>query len=266
MSALLTLSATQALQKLAAKEVSSVELTQACLSRMASQRHLNAFLTENAEAALAAAKQADSQRASGATGALLGLPIAVKDLFCTSGLRTTAASKILENFVPQYESTVTAKLWQAGAINLGKLNMDEFAMGGSGENSAFGPAGNPWDATRVPGGSSSGSAAAVAGYMCYGATGSDTGGSIRQPAAFTGIVGIKPTYGRCSRWGMVAFASSLDQAGILARTTADAALLLEVISGHDYKDSTSAPIPVPAYSANLGQLNLKGLRIGLPHE
>jgi len=272
MSTLLQLSATEALHKLASKEVSSVELTQAHLQRIEARKHVNAYLTVNAEGALAAAKAADTARAKGETAPLLGLPVAVKDLYCTNGLRTTAASKMLENFTPAYESTVTQKLWNAGAVNLGKLNMDEYAMGGSGENSAFGATLNPWadgtDGTppRVPGGSSSGSAAAVADYQCYAATGSDTGGSIRQPAAFTGVVGIKPTYGRCSRWGMVAFASSLDQAGILARTAEDAALLMETIAGHDPMDSTSAPQPVPNWSADIGNLNLKGLRIGLPKE
>lgn len=266
MSELLQLTATQALAKLKAKEVSSLELTEAHLARIESRKHLNAFITVNAEGALKAAKQADEVLAKGQGTTLTGLPLAVKDLFCTNGLRTTAASKFLGNFVPAYESTVTQKLWDAGAINLGKLNMDEFAMGGSGENSGFGPARNPWDDSLVPGGSSSGSAAAVADYQCYAATGSDTGGSIRQPAAFTGLVGIKPTYGRCSRWGMVSFASSLDQAGFLTRSTEDAALLMEVIAGHDPKDSTSSPQAVPAWRESLGKLNLKGLRIGLPKE
>lgn len=266
MSELLTLSATEALAKLASKEVSSVELTQAHLDRIEARKSLNAFITVNNEGALKAAREADTRIAKGETAPLLGLPLAVKDLFCTNGLRTTAASKFLDNFVPAYESTVTEKLWNAGAVNLGKTNMDEFAMGGSGENSGYGPSRNPWDESLVPGGSSSGSASAVADYQCYAATGSDTGGSIRQPAAFSGIVGIKPTYGRCSRWGMVAFASSLDQAGFLTRTTEDAALLMEIISGHDPKDSTSSPQEVPAWRESLGKLNLKGLRIGLPKE
>ncbi|TKW61534.1 MAG: Asp-tRNA(Asn)/Glu-tRNA(Gln) amidotransferase subunit GatA [Blastochloris viridis] len=263
---LLTLTATEALAKLHNKEVSSVELTQAHLSRIEARKSLNTYLTVNTEGALSAAKAADAAIAKGETQKLTGLPLGIKDLFCTNGVRTTAASKFLDNFVPAYESTVTQKLWDAGAVNLGKLNMDEFAMGGSGENSGYGPARNPWDDSRVPGGSSSGSAAAVADYQCYAATGSDTGGSIRQPAAFTGLVGIKPTYGRCSRWGMVAFASSLDQAGFLTRTVEDAALLMEVISGHDPKDSTSSPQAVPAWRESLGKLNLKGLRIGLPKE
>ncbi|RYG60700.1 MAG: Asp-tRNA(Asn)/Glu-tRNA(Gln) amidotransferase subunit GatA, partial [Alphaproteobacteria bacterium] len=267
MSELLTLTATEALAKLHAKDVSSVELTQAHLSRIEARNPtINAFITVNTEGALKAAKAADAAIAKGEAGKLTGLPLGIKDLYCTTGVRTTAASKFLDNFVPAYESTVTKKLWDAGAINLGKLNMDEFAMGGSGENSGYGPARNPWDESLVPGGSSSGSAAAVADYQCYAATGSDTGGSIRQPAAFTGLVGIKPTYGRCSRWGMVAFASSLDQAGFLTRSTEDAALLMEVISGHDPLDSTSSPQEVPQWRANLNNLNLKGLRIGMPKE
>ncbi len=265
---LLTLTATQALEKLRSKEISATELTQASLARLEARKGLNAALTITAESALAQAQAADAAIAKGETAGkpLLGLPVGVKDLFCTQGIRTTAASKMLENFVPAYESTVTAKLWAAGAVNVAKLNMDEYAMGGSGENSAFGPTKNPWDEARVPGGSSSGSAAAVADYQCFAATGSDTGGSIRQPAAFTGTVGIKPTYGRCSRWGMVAFASSLDQAGVFGRTVADAALMLHTIAGHDPKDSTSAPLEVPNWPQTLGQLNIKGLRIGLPKE
>lgn len=268
MSDLLKLTAAEALSELKSGHVSSADLTQACLTRIASRNpKINAFITVAADHALKMAKTADERRAKGqATGALEGLPLGIKDLFCTEGVLTTAASHILKGFTPAYESTVTAKLWAAGAVNLGKLNMDEFAMGGSGENSFYGPAHNPWDELRVPGGSSSGSAAAVADYQCFAATGSDTGGSIRQPAAFTGTVGIKPTYGRCSRWGMVAFASSLDQAGIFARSVEDAALLLETISGHDAKDSTSAPQEVPAWSSSLNTLSLKGLRIGLPKE
>lgn len=270
MSEILTLTATQALAQMASGHLSSTQLTQACIQRMEARSHLNATITPNAEAALAAAKASDDRRAkaklSGAAGPLEGLPIGIKDLYCTSGLRTTAASHILHNFVPTYESTVTSKLWHAGAINLGKLNMDEFAMGGSGERSHFGPTKNPWDETRVPGGSSSGSAAAVADFQCFAATGSDTGGSIRQPASFTGTVGIKPTYGRCSRWGMVAFASSLDQAGMFTRSVADAALTLQTIAGHDPLDSTSANLPVPNWSQTYSQGNLKGLKVGLPKE
>lgn len=273
MSELLKLSATQALSALEKGEVSSVELTRATLERMEKRKHLNAYVLHTPEHALKMAESADAARRAGSKAPLLGLPVGIKDLFCTRGVRTTACSHILHNFVPAYESTVTQKLWDAGAVNLGKLNMDEFAMGGSNETSYFGPAKNPWaDGTdgkeaRVPGGSSGGSAAAVADYQGYGATGSDTGGSIRQPAAFTGLVGIKPTYGRCSRWGMVAFASSLDQAGIFARTVEDAALLLQTIAGHDEKDSTSAPLEVPGWSAALqNPISLKGLKIGLPKE
>lgn len=264
--ALLTLTATQALAKLRAKEISAVELTTASLERAKAIAPLNAFLDVTESHALAQAAAADAAYANGTAGALAGLPLGIKDLFCTSGIRTTAASKMLEPFTPAYESTVTAKLWQAGAVCLGKLNMDEFAMGGSGENSAFGATRNPWDTERVPGGSSSGSAAAVAAYAGFGATGSDTGGSIRQPASFTGTVGIKPTYGRCSRFGMVAFASSLDQAGIFARTAEDAALLLQTIAGHDANDSTSAPLEVPNWVGELKSIDLKGLKIGLPKE
>ncbi len=263
---LLKLSATQALAKLRAKEISATELTQAALARAAAIAPLNAFLEVTEARALAQAAAADAAYAAGHAAPLAGLPLGVKDLFCTTGIKTTAASKMLGNFVPAYESTVTQKLWAAGAVCLGKLNMDEFAMGGSGENSAFGATKNPWDTQRVPGGSSSGSAAAVAAYAGFGATGSDTGGSIRQPASFTGTVGIKPTYGRCSRFGMVAFASSLDQAGVFARTTEDATLLLQTIAGHDANDSTSAPLAVPNWVAELGQLNIKGLKIGLPKE
>ncbi|HEX2859472.1 MAG TPA: Asp-tRNA(Asn)/Glu-tRNA(Gln) amidotransferase subunit GatA [Alphaproteobacteria bacterium] len=266
MSDILQLTATEALKKLANKEVSSVELTQATLSRIEKRKHLNAFITVTAEHALKQAAEADKKIAAGEKGALLGLPLGVKDLFCTEGILTTAASHILDGFKPTYESTVTAKLWQAGAVGVGKLNMDEFAMGGSGETSYYGATKNPWDESLVPGGSSSGSAAAVADYQCFGATGSDTGGSIRQPAAYTGLVGIKPTYGRCSRWGMVAFASSLDQAGMFARTVEDAALMLHTMSGHDAKDSTSANLPVPNWSEGLKTLSLKGLKIGLPKE
>lgn len=264
---LLTLSATQALAGLQSKQFSSVELTHACLARLNARTHLNTAITVDATHALNMAKSADARRAAGDAAPLLGLPLGIKDLFCTQGLRTTAASQFLNNFVPAYESTVTRKLWDAGAVCVAKLNMDEFAMGGSGENSAFGATHNPWAAGYVPGGSSSGSAAAVADYQVFAATGSDTGGSIRQPAAFTGLVGIKPTYGRCSRWGMVAFASSLDQAGIFARTTADAALLLETVAGHDPMDSTSASLPVPQWRQSLsGESSVKGLKIGLPKQ
>ena len=225
------------------------------------------------------ARASDARLAKGEGGPLEGIPLGIKDLFCTKGVRTTAGSRILDGFKPPYESTVTANLWRDGAVMLGKLNMDEFAMGSSNETSCFGPVVNPWRrkgsnvgagaggrSTRlVPGGSSGGSAAAVAARLCLGATATDTGGSIRQPAAFTGTVGIKPTYGRCSRWGIVAFASSLDQAGPIARTVRDAALLLRSMAGHDPKDTTSVDVPVPDYEAALGR-SVKGMRIGIPKE
>ena len=213
---------------------------------------------------------ADARLAKGEGGPLEGLPLGIKDLFCTEGVRTTACSHILENFVPTYESTVTANLWRDGAVLLGKLNNDEFAMGSSNETSYFGPVVSPWrrrgaDAKLVPGGSSGGSAAAVAANLCVGATGTDTGGSIRQPAAFCGIVGVKPTYGRCSRWGIVAFASSLDQAGPFARTVRDCAILLRSMAGHDPSDTTCADLPVPDYEKSVGA-SVKGMRIGIPKE
>jgi aspartyl-tRNA(Asn)/glutamyl-tRNA(Gln) amidotransferase subunit A len=216
------------------------------------------------------AKAADARIAAGKAGPLEGIPLAIKDLFCTEGVRTTACSHILDNFEPTYESTVTAQLWRDGAVLLGKTNNDEFAMGSSNETSHFGSVVNPWrrkgsNTPLVPGGSSGGSAAAVAARLALGATGTDTGGSIRQPAAFTGTVGIKPTYGRCSRWGVVAFASSLDQAGPFTRTVRDAAILLRSMSGHDPKDTTSADVPVPDYEAAVGK-SVKGLRIGIPKE
>jgi aspartyl-tRNA(Asn)/glutamyl-tRNA(Gln) amidotransferase subunit A len=216
------------------------------------------------------AKASDARRARGEAGPLDGAPLGVKDLFCTEGVASTAASKILGGFKPTYESTVTANLWRDGAVMLGKLNMDEFAMGSSNETSAYGPVVNPWrrqgsNVALTPGGSSGGSAAAVAAGLCLGATATDTGGSIRQPAAFTGTVGIKPTYGRCSRWGVVAFASSLDQAGPMARTVEDAAILLTSMAGHDPKDSTSLPVETPDFAAFVGK-SVKGLRIGIPKE
>ncbi len=259
-----------ALAGLSSKQFSAVELTQAHIDAMARQKHLNAFITETPERALAQAKASDSCYANGDTGKLEGIPLAIKDLFCTEGVRTTAASKILGNFIPAYESTVTSKLKQAGSINLGKTNLDEFAMGSSNTTSAFGNVTNPWrrkgdDRALVPGGSSGGSAAAVAARMALGATGTDTGGSIRQPAALCGIVGIKPTYGRCSRWGTVAFASSLDQAGAFARSVKDTALLLEAMAGYDPQDMTSVDTPVPDYAAAIGQ-GVKGKRVGIPRE
>ena len=258
-----------ALDGLAAKDFSAVELVQAHLDAMAGKRALNAFITETPEQALAMAKASDARRAQGAAGPLDGAPIAVKDLFCTAGVQTTAGSKILEGFTPTYESTVTRQLWAAGAVMLGKVSCDEFAMGSSNLTSAFGPVASPWKASdgraRSPGGSSGGSAAAVAARMALAATGTDTGGSIRQPAAFTGLVGAKPTYGRCSRWGVVAFASSLDQAGPFARTVEDTALMLNAMCGFDEKDSTSADRAVLDFAAGL-DAGVKGKRIGVPKE
>jgi aspartyl-tRNA(Asn)/glutamyl-tRNA(Gln) amidotransferase subunit A len=253
------------------REFSARELTQAHVDAVeALNPRLNAFITVTAEAALAQADAADRALAAGEAGPLAGIPLGIKDLFCTEGVRTTAASKILDGFVPPYESTVTAQLLRDGAVFLGKTNLDEFAMGSSNMTSAFGPVENPWkrngsDAVLVPGGSSGGSAAAVAARIAMGSTGTDTGGSIRQPAAFCGLAGIKPTYGRCSRWGVVAFASSLDQPGVFARTVADCALLLGSCAGFDPKDSTSVDRPVPDYVAACGR-GVRGLRIGVPAE
>jgi aspartyl-tRNA(Asn)/glutamyl-tRNA(Gln) amidotransferase subunit A len=237
---------------------------------MEAARVLNAYVLETPDQARAMADAADAALAKGDAAPLAGIPLGVKDLFATEGVRTTACSKILGDFKPPYESTVTAQLWRDGAVMLGKLNNDEFAMGSSNETSAFGPVVNPWrrndsDANLVPGGSSGGSASAVAAGLCLGATGTDTGGSIRQPAAFTGIVGIKPTYGRCSRWGVVAFASSLDQAGPFARTVRDTAILLRSMAGHDPKDTTSVDLPVPDYEKAIGR-SVKGMKIGIPKE
>jgi len=237
---------------------------------VAAARPLNAFILETPDKALDMARASDARRARGEAGALDGAPLGIKDLFCTEGVRTTACSNILGNFIPTYESTVTAQLWRDGAVMLGKLNLDQFAMGSSNETSAFGPVINPWrgagsNQQLTPGGSSGGSAASVAADLCLGATATDTGGSIRQPAAFTGTVGIKPTYGRCSRWGVVAFASSLDQAGPIAKTVEDAAILLKSMSGHDAKDSTSLNIEVPDFASFVGK-SVKGLRIGIPKE
>ncbi len=253
-----------------AKRISSKELTKAFIKAVEDARPLNAFITETPELALKMADASDARLAKGEGRALEGLPLAIKDLFCTKGVRTTAGSRILSNFIPPYESTVTQNLWDAGAVMLGKVNMDEFAMGSSNETSYFKPVINPWRANNsnqalVPGGSSGGSAAAVSGFLCLGATATDTGGSIRQPAAVTGTVGIKPTYGRCSRWGVVAFASSLDQAGPIARTVRDAAIMLRHMASVDPKDSTSVDIPVPDYEATL-ENGVKGLRVGIPKE
>lgn len=255
---------------LAARDMSARELTLAHLDAMAASRHLNAFITETPELALTQADAADAALASGTAGPLAGIPLGIKDLFCTKGVQTTAASNILKGFVPQYESTVSGKLLAAGAVMLGKLNLDEFAMGSSNETSAMGRVISPWkaqgsDAELVPGGSSGGSAAAVAARLVAGATGTDTGGSIRQPAAFTGITGIKPTYGRCSRWGVVAFASSLDQPGPMARTVEDCAHLLTAMCGHDPRDTTSLDLPVPDF-ATLLNADLRGKTIGIPRE
>ena len=233
-------------------------------------RALNAFVLETPDRAREMARAADARLAKGEGGPLEGLPLGVKDLFCTAGVRTTACSHILENFVPTYELTVTANLWRDGAVLLGKPNNDEFAMGSSNETSYFGPVVSPWrrrgsEQKLVPGGSSGGSAAAVAARLCAGATGTDTGGSIRQPAAFCGIVGLKPTYGRCSRWGIVAFASSLDQAGPFARTVRDCAILLRSMAGPDAKDTTCVDLPVPDYEKSVGA-SVKGMRIGIPKE
>lgn len=261
----------QALAGLKKKEFSATELMQAHIKVMEETRHLNAYITETPELALAAAKESDKKIAGGEMRALEGIPIGMKDLFCTKGVRTTAASKILGNFVPEYESTVSGKMLADGALFLGKTNLDEFAMGSSNTTSAFGNVISPWkrndgsNVDLVPGGSSGGSSAAVAARSCMAATGTDTGGSIRQPAAFCGIAGIKPTYGRCSRWGVIAFASSLDQPGIFARTTEDCAIVLKSMSGHDPKDSTSANKPVPDFAAALTG-NVKGLRVGIPKE
>ncbi|MBM3535057.1 MAG: Asp-tRNA(Asn)/Glu-tRNA(Gln) amidotransferase subunit GatA [Alphaproteobacteria bacterium] len=260
----------EARKALKAKKISSAELTDAHLKAMEATRGLNAFITETPERARADARRADAVLAKGEGGSLEGIPLGIKDLFCTEGVLTTAGSHILDGFKPPYESTVSAKLWQAGAVMLGKLNMDEFAMGSSNMTSYHGAVKNPWrkkgaNSDLVPGGSSGGSAAAVAARSVMGATATDTGGSIRQPAAFTGTVGIKPTYGRCSRWGIVAFASSLDQAGPIARTVEDAAIMLQAMSGHDPKDSTSADLPVPNFEAAV-ERGVKGLRIGIPKE
>jgi aspartyl-tRNA(Asn)/glutamyl-tRNA(Gln) amidotransferase subunit A len=261
----------QAAQGLQDRKFSSVELTKAHLEAIeALNPRLNAFITVTPELALAQARDADSRFVTGDARALTGIPLAIKDLFCTEGVRTTAASRILEPFVPPYESTVTAQLKAAGAVFLGKANLDEFAMGSSNITSGFGPVENPWkrngsDARLVPGGSSGGSAAAVAARLAMGATGTDTGGSIRQPASFTGLAGIKPTYGRCSRFGIIAFASSLDQAGPMARTVEDCALLLGAMAGFDAKDSTSAERPVPYFRSAVTK-SVKGMRIGIPAE
>lgn len=251
---------------LADKKFSAEELTRTLLARIAQlDPQLNSFITVTPEHAIAQAQAADARRTNGESGALLGVPLAHKDLFCTQGIRTSCGSRMLYNFEAPYDATVVAKLNAAGAVTLGKLNMDEFAMGSANENSHYGAVKNPWNLAHVPGGSSGGSAAAVAARLLPVATGTDTGGSIRQPAAFTNLTGIKPTYGRVSRWGMIAYASSLDQAGVLARNAEDCALLLQGMAGFDPQDSTSIDEPVPDYSATLGD-SLQGLRIGVPKE
>src|SRR3954469_20870920 len=265
-----SLTLAQARDLLRAKSISAIELADAHLGAIEKARDLNAFVLETPDQARQMAKRADEKLARQEGGALAGIPLGIKDLFATEGARTTAGSRILENFVPTYESTVTANLWRDGAVMLGKLNNDEFAMGSSNETSCHGPVTSPWrrrgaNTPLVPGGSSGGSAAAVAAHLALGATGTDTGGSIRQPAAFTGIVGIKPTYGRCSRWGIVAFASSLDQAGPFARTVRDAAILLGSMAGYDPKDTTTVDRSVPDYEAAVGR-PIKGMKIGIPRE
>jgi len=271
MSELTSLTIAEARTKLRAKEIKATELTEAYISAIeAANDKLNAYVKVTPEKALQMAEASDGRLASGKGGALEGIPLGIKDLFATEGIHTQACSHILDGFKPHYESTVTQNLWDDGAVMLGKLNMDEFAMGSSNETSYYGAVINPWRSAGsnqqlVPGGSSGGSAAAVAAHLCAGATATDTGGSIRQPAAFTGTVGIKPTYGRCSRWGTVAFASSLDQAGPIARDVRDAAILLKSMASVDPKDTTSVDLPVPDYEAALGQ-SLKGMKIGIPNE
>jgi aspartyl-tRNA(Asn)/glutamyl-tRNA(Gln) amidotransferase subunit A len=270
MSDLTSLTLADARDRLRRREFSAAELADAHLAAMEQARALNAYVLETPDRARAMAQAADARLKAGDARPLEGLALGVKDMFATKDVRTTAGSHILDGFQPTYESTVTAKLWRDGAVMLGKLNNDEFAMGSSNETSVFGPTISPWrrkgaNTPLVPGGSSGGSAAAVAAGLCLGATGTDTGGSIRQPAAFTGIVGIKPTYGRCSRWGIVAYASSLDQAGPLARTVRDAAILLTSMAGHDPQDTTSVDRPVPNYEAAIGK-SIKGMRIGIPKE
>ena len=271
MSDLTKLTLAEAREGLRGKQFSATELAQAFLDAIeAGNKPLNAYVLATPERALAQAKASDARLAKGDARPLEGLPLGIKDLYCTKGVRTTASSNILDNFTPTYESTVTQNLWDAGAVMLGKLNCDEFAMGSSNETSCFGPVSSPWrrkgsNVALVPGGSSGGSSAAVAADLCLAATATDTGGSIRQPAAITGTVGIKPTYGRCSRWGIVAFASSLDQAGPIAKTVRDAAIMLRHMASVDPKDSTSVDAPVPDYEAAVGQ-SIKGLRVGVPKE
>jgi aspartyl-tRNA(Asn)/glutamyl-tRNA(Gln) amidotransferase subunit A len=283
MSDLTRMTLAEARDAVRSKKVSSVELTQAHVDAVAKARSLNAFVTETPERALDMARASDARIASGEAGPLEGLPLGIKDLYATEGVHTQACSHILDGFKPKYESTVTSQLWRDGAVMLGKLNMDEFAMGSSNETSYYGPVASPWlppnwtaeqgvsalggdkKGLLVPGGSSGGSASAVAAHLCLGATATDTGGSIRQPAAFTGTVGIKPTYGRCSRWGLVAFASSLDQAGPITRTVRDCAIMMRSMAGFDPKDTTSVDMPVPDYETSIGA-SIKGMKIGIPRE
>ena len=270
MTELTRLTIAEARDALAKGDLTSKELTEAHVAALERARPLNAMLVETPERALDMAKAADARRGQPEAGVLNGIPLVIKDLFCTEGVQTTAGSRILEGFVPPYESTVSGNLWRAGAAMLGKANMDEFAMGSSNMTSAFGPVESPWrrpgdNRALVPGGSSGGSAAMVAARCAPGATGTDTGGSIRQPAAFVGIVGLKPTYGRCSRWGLVAFASSLDQAGPMTRTVRDSAIMLRAMASYDPKDSTSVDRPVPDYEAALTG-DIRGLKVGIPKE
>ncbi|WP_417820567.1 Asp-tRNA(Asn)/Glu-tRNA(Gln) amidotransferase subunit GatA [Terasakiella sp.] len=269
MTKLTNLTLAEARDGLKAGDFSAVELTKAHIDAMEKHKDLNAFITETPELALERAQASDAKIKSGDAGAMEGLPIGMKDLFCTEGVRTTAASRILDNFIPPYEATVSGNLKKAGAVMLGKTNLDEFAMGSANITSNFGSVKNPWGENvgkdLVPGGSSGGSAAAVAGGLALAATGTDTGGSIRQPASFSGIVGLKPTYGRCSRWGIVAFASSLDQAGPMTKTVRDAAIMLQSMAGYDVHDSTSARVDLPNFEAALSG-DIKGLKIGIPKE
>ncbi len=266
MSALTDLTIDEAQRRLRARELTSTEITRAALDRIErTEPALHSFITVTPEHALAQARQADARLAAGDAPALCGIPLAIKDIILTKGVRTTAGSKILASFVAPYDATVARRLREGGAVWVGKANCDEFAMGSSTENSGYGPARNPWDRERVPGGSSGGSGAAVAAHQCFGALGTDTGGSIRQPAAHCGIVGLKPTYGRVSRYGVIAYASSLDQVGPMARSVHDCALLLEGIAGHDRLDSTSVPEPVPRYAEQI-DAGVRGLRFGLPKE
>lgn len=271
MTNLTSLTISSAIEGLEKGEFTSKQLVESHIAEIEKQRGLNAYIVDTFELALKAANDSDARRKEGKAGLMEGIPVGVKDLFCTKDVRSTSCSHILDGFTPTYESTVTSKLFGQGAIMLGKTNMDEFAMGSSNASSYYGEVKNPWkrigdDTDLVPGGSSGGSAAAVAAGLCLGALGSDTGGSVRQPAAFCGIVGMKPTYGMCSRYGMIAFASSLDQAGVFTRTVKDSAIMLEAISGHDAKDSTSAPVEIPKFSKIFADLNIKGLKVGIPKE